>query len=219
MNPTRQMTSLTLLDQCGDTQRRLLETLLHAPQGTSVDQLVEELDISTNAVRQHLASLERDGLIERAGTQRTGGRPQLLFVLSGAGHEAFPRRYRQLAEDLIEEVGSVIGSQALESSMRRMGTRAGGQVKAGNLATIEETAVAMKQAGYEASATSDKRSGPEIVAHNCVFHSLAARFPAVCQFDLAFMEAATGRKVEHRECMVRGGQVCRFGFGAKVKSR
>lgn len=209
------MTNLSVLDWCGDTQRRLLEMLLNAPQGASVDRLVEALGITTNAVRQHLASLERDGLIERAGTQPTGGRPQLLYVLSGAGREAFPRRYRQLAEDLIEEVGSVIGNAALESSMRRMGARAGDQVRSGRPATIEETAVAMKQAGYEAAATSDRRSGPEIVARNCVFHSLAARFPAVCQFDLAFMEAATGRKVEHRECMVRGGHVCRFGFGAK----
>lgn len=214
------MTDLTLLDQCGDTQRRVLEILLQAPKGTTVEHLVGELSITTNAVRQHLASLERDGLVVRAGAKRSRGRPELLYGLTVAGREAFPRRYRQLAENLIEDVGSVIGDAALESAMRRMGTRAGANITSGKrLASVEEAAVAMKQAGYEARAKSGGSSGPEIVAHNCVFHKLAERFPAVCQFDLAFMETATGRKVEHRECMVRGGHVCRFGFGAKVKPR
>src|SRR3546814_19047965 len=38
--------------------------------------------------------------------------------------------------------------------------------------------------------------------------------PQVCKFDLAYMEAATGRRVHPVECMIRGGQVCRFKLGA-----
>ncbi len=99
--------------------------------------------------------------------------------------------------------------------MRRMGTKAGKSVvaAAGRRGTVESTAAAMLEAGYEAEV--NPRDKAEIVAHNCVFHQLAARFPEVCQFDLAFMESVTGRKVEHRECMVRRGQVCRFGFKRK----
>lgn len=208
------MNDLSPLSQYGSTQQRMLEVLLHTPEGATVESLVSELGISTNAVRQHLTALERDGVVARAGTQPSGGRPELLYVLSDLGREAFPRRYRQLAEDLIEDVGTVIGPEALEAAMRRMGARAGAQLaSSGPPASIEQTAEALRAASYEAGVSDSAE--PEIVAHNCVFHRLAERFPAVCQFDLAFMEAATGRKVEHRECMVRGGKVCRFGFSGK----
>jgi predicted ArsR family transcriptional regulator len=42
-----------------------------------------------------------------------------------------------------------------------------------------------------------------------VFHSLARRNADVCRFDIAFMEAATGRRIQRAECIVRGGYVCR----------
>lgn len=209
------MTDPSPLNQYGSTQRQMLETLLHAPGGATVEHLVGEVGITTNAARQHLTALERDGLVMRAGTQPSGGRPELLYSLSPSGREVFPRRYRQLAESLIEDVGAAIGPEALEAAMRRMGARAGAEAASGRPASLADTAKAMRAAGYEAEVTGD--AAPEIVAHNCVFHRLAERFPAVCKFDLAFMAAATGQTVEHRECMVRGGQVCRFGFTAKPR--
>lgn len=74
------------------------------------------------------------------------------------------------------------------------------------------TAFTHDRLGYEAVATT--RGGePQVEASNCVFHALAQRNPDVCRFDLAFMEAATGRRIHHMECIVRGGQVCRFKVG------
>ena len=68
--------------------------------------------------------------------------------------------------------------------------------------------------GYEALAV--KRDGEkQVEAYNCVFHALAKAHPDVCRFDLAFMEAATGRPVQHLECLVRGGQSCRFRLGPR----
>ncbi|MDD3765217.1 MAG: helix-turn-helix domain-containing protein [Nevskiales bacterium] len=214
------MKSSSLLDHYGDTQRRMLELLLHVPGGATVDALVSELEITTNAVRQHLAVLERDGLVARTGAQRTRGRPEIIFSLTSRGREAFPRSYAQLAESLIEEIGSAIGPESLEGAMQRMGRRAGNRARLhGMPSSIEDTAAAMRDAGYEASTSPAEAAEAEIVAYNCVFHRLAERFPSVCQFDLAFLQAVTGRKVEHRECMVRGGQICRFGFGAKTPGK
>jgi predicted ArsR family transcriptional regulator len=53
-----------------------------------------------------------------------------------------------------------------------------------------------------------------VEAYNCVFHALARAHPEVCRFDLAFMEAASGRPVQHLECLVRGGHACRFRLGS-----
>src|SRR3546814_14495702 len=53
----------------------------------------------------------------------------------------------------------------------------------------------------------------QVEAFNCVFHGLAKQHPQVCKFDLAYMEAASGRRIHHMECIVRGGHVCRFKLG------
>jgi predicted ArsR family transcriptional regulator len=207
------MSSTSAIERYPPTQQRLLRALLRAPDGMSVERLTKALGITHNAVRTHLATLQRDGVINRLGQRPTGGRPEFIFVLSPAGRESFPRRYRQIAENLISEVGNSLGHAALEKVMRRMGKKAGTQLTKGRTTvSVTDTAAAMKQLGYEASVSRSGHADNEIVARNCVFHQLAEHYPAVCQFDLAFMETAVGRRVEHRECMVRGGRVCRFGF-------
>ncbi len=69
--------------------------------------------------------------------------------------------------------------------------------------------------GYEAIPA---RHGDDwqVEAFNCVFHGLAKQHPQVCKFDLAYMEAATGKRVHHMECIVRGGHVCRFKLGPET---
>jgi hypothetical protein len=49
-----------------------------------------------------------------------------------------------------------------------------------------------------------------IDARNCVYHHLAAEHPEVCELDLALLSSLLGGKIEHVECMVRGGASCRF---------
>jgi predicted ArsR family transcriptional regulator len=203
------MSPSSSIDQRGVTQRRLLEALQKNPEGLSVDSLTLDLGITANAVRQHLTALQRDRLVIHEVAPQARGRPQYLYHLSELGQEAFPRRYRELAEAVLSELGEHLGNTALVQAMRRMGERAAQTANARHL-SVAATARIMQQLGYEAEARTSASDGEEIIAHNCVFHRLAARFPAVCEFDLGFMEAATGSKVEHRECMVRGGSVCRF---------
>jgi len=54
-----------------------------------------------------------------------------------------------------------------------------------------------------------------IAADNCVFHDLALKDPEVCEFDLALLSTFTESRVDHQECMARGGGVCRFKFRPK----
>ena len=75
---------------------------------------------------------------------------------------------------------------------------------------VEKLAELLKQFGYEARST--PAGAPTIEANNCIFHSLAVKNPEVCQFDLALLSTFTDSKVDHQECMARGGNVCRFKF-------
>lgn len=44
----------------------------------------------------------------------------------------------------------------------------------------------MQQLGYQAEARISVKNGDEIIARICVFHRLAERFPAVCEFDIGW---------------------------------
>jgi predicted ArsR family transcriptional regulator len=79
---------------------------------------------------------------------------------------------------------------------------------------LGELASAMGGLGYETESALQGR-GRELVAHNCIFHQLAAAHPEICEFDLGFMEKFANAKVEHVECMARGQHVCRFRFQNK----
>ncbi|MDH4869781.1 HTH domain-containing protein [Pseudomonas sp. BN515] len=198
-----------MLQGMGRTQQDLLGALLYQPGGMSIDELANHLAVTRTAIRQHLAALERDGLILRGETRPTGRRPEQLYLLSPRGRELFPRQYHLLADLLIGEVAGLIGRDALIALMRGLGRKLAAEVEQ---QIVDETHIAqhMNQAGYEAEIILRSSGEPEIVAHNCVFHHLAAAHPEVCELDLALIGTLGGGEVDHTECMVRQGQVCRF---------
>lgn len=198
-----------MLQGLGRTQQDLLNALLHQAGGMSIDELAEHLAVTRTAIRQHLAALERDGLVLRGETRPTGRRPEQLYQLTDHAREQFPRQYQLLASALIDEVADIIGPEALATLMRNLGRKLALDREQ---QVVDEAKIVqhMNQAGYEAEVFFRSSGDQEIVAHNCVFHRLAAAHPVVCELDLALIGALGGAEVEHTECMVRGGNVCRF---------
>lgn len=202
----------------GDRRRRLLRHLLRKKAGASVDELAQVLGVTRTAVRQHLASLMRDGLVAPGGERETGGRPVRLHVLTEAGREVFPRRYSWFARLLVEAIAQEHGAAGLRTRLGRIAAAVVAQLPEPARADpsrrdkVEDLSTLMDQLGYDARKVRDVGGAPTIEADNCVFHALAMQNPAVCQFDLALMTSYTGNKVELHECMAKGGQVCRFRF-------
>ena len=69
----------------------------------------------------------------------------------------------------------------------------------------------MRGLGYNSRAI-EGPDGPEIEAHNCVFHDLAVADPGICEVDLSLLRTLSGQSVAHRRCMARGERSCRFAF-------
>jgi predicted ArsR family transcriptional regulator len=207
-----------VLETLGERQQQLLSLLLDHKAGLTVDDLSERLQITRNAVRQHLAALERDDLVRRGHTKPSGGRPEQLYLLSDRGAELFPRRYSWFSELLIEMIEADIGREAVGEKLDRMGRDVGTKLRAANTAATDPTsriaamAKIMQDLGYAARVGAPP-TDDTIEASNCVFHHLAAKFPEVCRFDLGLIGAFVDAKVDHQECMVRGGHMCRFRLG------
>ncbi len=210
-----------MLDILGDTQKQLLKLLLKDKSGLTVDKLSKGLKITRNAVRQHLAALEGDGLVAQGATQPSGGRPQQLYLLTDKGKEIFPRHYSWFAQLVIEGIKREHGAEGLSKRLSEIGSSIAEQLRTQNpgLKTheqkVERLAAIMDQLGYNAWNASAANKAPVIEADNCVFHELAIKNPEICHFDLAMMGTFTDSEVDHQECMARGGNVCRFKFTAK----
>jgi predicted ArsR family transcriptional regulator len=201
------------LDSLGQSQRALLHTLQQHKDGLTVDVLTEQLGISRNAVRQHLAALERLGWVARGSRRASRGRPEQLYVLSDTGIELFPRQYSWFSELLLQTMRKSLGDSGVEERLSEMGRRVGEDLRANfGTGTTQPQRVAavtekMVELGYDAEVVNG-----DIEARNCVFHQIAMKSPEVCRFDLAMLEAAVGGSVDHKTCMARGDACCRFGF-------
>jgi DeoR family transcriptional regulator, suf operon transcriptional repressor len=191
---------------------RILELLLRSEEPLGVQTVAAALGVSRNAAHQHVAALEREGLIERASAIRTKGRPSQGFRLSTAGKATFPRQYALLSKQLLAEL-SRLGPADLREAMERIGEALAGSLSAqvDPAEAIPSIAALMRELGYESN-TVEGAEGLEIEAHNCVFHDLAMADQTICEVDLALLRALSGKSVEHRRCMARGERSCRFAF-------
>lgn len=199
----------------GRSRDRILELLLKSEAPLTVHSVAASVGISRNAAHQHLAAMERDGLIQRGPVVRTSGRPSRGFHLSAAGRATFPRQYSLLAKQLLGELSQILGPDQLRAAMRRIGKLLAATLadKAGPNADEALIAALMRELGYE-SRVIEGADGIEIEAHNCVFHDLAKADQAICEVDLSLLETLSGKSVEHRRCMALGEGSCRFAFGA-----
>lgn len=81
--------------------RRRILALLRLDDRT-VTELARELAVSSNAVRSHLAALERDGVVDQGDVRRESvGKPARTYSLSTAGEELFARAYAPMLLCLI----------------------------------------------------------------------------------------------------------------------
>jgi predicted ArsR family transcriptional regulator len=208
-----------MLNTIGERQKQLLKLLRGTRPGMSVDELSKGLEITRNAVRQHLSSLEGAGLVT-AGTTRPsgGGRPQQLYVLTELGQESFPRKYSWLAQLVLASVQREEGAENMGKRLSDIGADMARQIRSQypELQTQQEKvaklAEVMDQLGYSAKNATLPGGEAVIEADNCVFHQMAVKDLDICHLDKGLMETFTDSKVEQHECMARGGQLCRFRF-------
>lgn len=210
-----------MLNGFGERQQELLKLLLKRKQGFQTDEIAASLKISRPAVRQHVVALERLGFVERAELLITGGRPAQSYRLTRKGLDLFPQQYSWYSEAHLENLRKEMGSAGVRDLMERLGREIGMQaaakVEGDSLkARVEQVASLMNDLAYQAETalTGKEHPGdpPVIEASNCVFHTLASKYPEICQFDIGLLTQLTGARVNHEQCILRGGDSCRFRF-------
>ena len=76
--------------------------------------IAKRLGVTTMAVRQHLALLEGEALVDFTHERRKVGRPIRRWRLTDKGYDLFPDRHAELAIAMLQAVGDAFGENGFE---------------------------------------------------------------------------------------------------------
>ncbi|MGE5927107.1 MAG: helix-turn-helix transcriptional regulator [Gemmatimonadota bacterium] len=182
-----------------ETTRGQLVTLLRrGPQ--PVDALAATLGLTPNAVRAHLLTLERDGLVRQGGTRRNpgAGKPATLFELHPDAETMMSRAYAPVLRALLEELASTLPAGQLESLLDGLGRRlaAGTAPPAGDSARSRAEAAAEVLRSLGGLGEVEERDGvPCLRGFGCPLAVAVERRPEACRAVRSLLSEVVGSEV------------------------
>jgi predicted ArsR family transcriptional regulator len=192
-----------------DSTRGRIVTLLRGSMKT-VNELAGELELTDNAVRAHLLSLERDGLIKQSGIQRGTRKPHFAYELTTEAEVLFPKAYDALLNQLITVLKGRLTPKALKEVLREVGrSLAGTQTSSGDLeARIGKGLAALEAIG--GSARVEKEAEKFFIrSGSCPLALAVAEHPEVCQLAESLLSEIVGATVRE-QCDRQGSPRCSF---------
>jgi predicted ArsR family transcriptional regulator len=179
----------------GETQVRLLQLLRRSNQ--TITGLAEKLGVTDNAVRTHIAALDRHGLVEQVGLRREErGKPARVYAITREGEEVFPKAYATVLAGLVEEISRAEGRDRAVELLRGVGERVAAGVPHGKdqKARVQAAAQALRSLGGEVEVERTDR-GWRLQGHGCPLSAVTTGHPEVCAVARALVEEMTGEKV------------------------
>lgn len=195
-----------------ESTRGRVITLLRGKTKT-VNELAEELGLTDNAVRAHLLSLERDGLIKQSGFQPGTRKPHFAYELTQEAEHLFPKAYDALLNQLIATLKGRLTLSELKDILREVGhSLAEAQTASGKGADVDsriDTAVSvLVNMGGAARVEKDKEK-IFICSGSCPLAAVVAEHPEVCSLAETLLSEIIGREVREH-CDREGSPRCRF---------
>lgn len=203
------------------TKENILSHLKRTGSAT-IDALSRDFGMARMTIRQHLAALERDGLVVSHEERRKSGRPRLVYRLSEGGEERFPRRYERLAQLALQEVGFLdaneIAGLGPEDKKRVLLLKIAERVYREHEPRVQEkplperveivTEILREEGGF--AEWSPTEGGYEIADHNCVYRRVVESHPDLCEWHLSLLGRLLGKDVRGAQFMSKGADSCRF---------
>lgn len=182
------------------TRGRIVTLLRRGPQ--TVNELAEALVLTDNAVRAHLATLERDGLVEQSGSRPGVRKPNLTYELTADAAQIFPKPYGAVLRQLLAVLASRMKAEELEQVLREVGQRiaAGfaGEVRATDLrGRVDDAVRVLGELGGLAEVEETDRT-LVIRGFDCPLAEAVAGHPAACRLAETLLAELIGAPVTER---------------------
>jgi predicted ArsR family transcriptional regulator len=172
----------------------------------TVNDLAAGLKLTDNAVRAHLLSLERDGLIRQSGTVAGFRKPHAVYALTLEAEQIFPKAYGPLLDLVLTTFSRELTAKELQAGMRDVGRR----VAAEHLPEVEgktrtqriKAALRILKDLGGAAAFHEFEGKHFIQGKGCPLAAATRRHPAACLIAESLLSRIIGARVT--ECCVRG---------------
>lgn len=190
----------------------LLDLLkIHGP--TNIPRLATLRGVNLTAVRQQLAMLQREGLVEVRTEKAPVGRPTQVYALTDKADALFPQAYGPLALTLLRQLREVDGEKKIEQMFDR---------RTKSLITLYRKRLAGKSLGEKWQELARIRAeegymarveGKGLTEHHCPIAAIAREFPQVCVFEKKLFEAVLGGPLDRTDHLASGGRACVYAPG------
>ncbi|MEO6908098.1 MAG: ArsR family transcriptional regulator, partial [Abditibacteriaceae bacterium] len=165
------------------TRGRIIVLLRSSNQ--TVTELAEALDVTDNAVRAHLATLERDGLVQQSGIKAGTRKPHHEYELTDEAEQLFPKSLGLIFNQFLTVLGEQLSTEDAEELFaevaRRLASDTAEKVKSRSL---EERAYAVVELVSSLGGLAMVKKCPDhflIHGVSCPFADIACEHEQVCQ--------------------------------------
>lgn len=199
--------------QLNEGDQQLVESLRIKPK--TVSELVDEMGVSANAVRQRLVRMMAGNLITRNKCGDEGrGRPCHEYSLTQDGHRTAGNNFPDLAKALWQEIQAIEDAEVRQSVMagtvRRMVESFDKEVKGD---TLEERLSSVQTFFDDRNipiAVEQSGELPVLKVLECPYPDLEDKTHQFCEVEKQLFEKVIGAPVKLCQCRKDGDKCCSF---------
>jgi predicted ArsR family transcriptional regulator len=197
-----------------DTRQQILEILKRRGEIT-VQELSEELGLTSVTVRHHLEILRSEGYITNPEVQHSNrpGRPRYVYRLTAMAADLFPSNYAGLAGallDAIEQLHPEQREEILEETAHQLASEAGPLPREPKQ-RLEVMSRFLKRLGFVSRwEKSEEDSSYYLHICNCPYHYVAQSHPETCKIDETMLKDLTGTDIERVEGHASENSLCSY---------
>ena len=209
------MAAMKLDKRFFESTRGQIVTILRGSNCT-VEELAGKLDLTDNAVRAHLLTLERDGLVRQSGLRRGPRKPHFTYALTAEADGLFPKAYDALLNQLIAVLKNRLNPSEIEEVLREVGraVAASAPTKEGSdLESRVQSALKVLEAIGGSAEVEQHGDKIVITSSGCPLAAAVAAHPEVCRLAESLITDIVKVPVEEH-CDREGGPRCRFKIDA-----
>ncbi|WP_325048416.1 helix-turn-helix transcriptional regulator [Paenibacillus sp. CAA11] len=178
-------------------------------------EMTVQLQITEMAVRRHLGTLERDGLIEPKLQRQTMGRPTSVYALTEEAEGFFPKTYHkvtlELLNELKEEAGEAMIGRLFERRKFKLMKKYEARMEGRDLpAKVRILTEMQNEGGYMAECGQSENGDYVLKEYNCPIYEVADHYNHACSCELELFESLLDTKVTRTECLAKGGSCCAY---------
>jgi predicted ArsR family transcriptional regulator len=186
----------------------------------TIEELAAALGLTDNGIRAHIATLERDGLVQQKGTRHGLGKPAYEYVLTSEADKLFAKPYAQVLNNLLDVLDGELGAARSEAVMREVGRRmsAGQRLSEENLRAKLSSAVDMLNKLGGLAEPGEEEGVLFIRGYSCPLSAVVPRHPQVCKLTETMLTNLLGVPVRE-QCDRAAPWHCRFEVPADAKRK